>query len=95
MLSIATGSNPSTILLPRKIFEARWATTLLSRVTSRLREEYVTQGRAQVFDRLKLYLVKSDYEDVNSYRRVADELGLSVGGVKTVIFRLRKRFTAY
>lgn len=81
-------------LTPEKVFEARWATTLLSRVTSHLREEYVTQGRAQAFDRLKLYLVKSDYEDVNSYRRVADELGLSVGGVKTVIFRLRKRFTA-
>jgi RNA polymerase sigma factor (sigma-70 family) len=86
--------EPVDDLTPEKVFEARWATTLLSRVTSRLRDEYVVQGKAQAFDRLKLYLVKTDFEDVNSYRRVADELGLSVGGVKTVIFRLRKHFTA-
>jgi sigma-70-like protein len=41
-----------------------------------------------------VFLVKADYEDMNSYARIADELGLSVGGVKTLIFRLRKHFTA-
>jgi DNA-directed RNA polymerase specialized sigma24 family protein len=86
--------EPVDDLTPDKVFDARWATTLLSRVTNRLRDEYVVQGKTLAFDRLKLYLVKTDYEDVNSYRRVADELGLSVGGVKTLIFRLRKHFTA-
>jgi RNA polymerase sigma factor (sigma-70 family) len=86
--------EPAEDLTPEKIFDARWATTLLARVTSRLREEYVKQGKTEIFERLKLYLVKADQEEVSSYRRVADELGLSVAGVKTLIFRLRKRFTA-
>jgi DNA-directed RNA polymerase specialized sigma24 family protein len=86
--------EPVDDLSPEKAFEARWATTLMSRVTSRLREEYVAQGKAEVFDRLKVYLVKVDYEDANSYRSLADELGLDVGGVKTIIFRLRKHFAA-
>jgi hypothetical protein len=38
--------------------------------------------------------VKADYEDMNSYRRIAEELGLTVGGVKTLVFRLRKHFAA-
>ena len=86
--------EPAAALTPEKIFDARWATTLLSRVTSRLREEYVKQGKVQTFERLKVFLVKADYEDMNSYARIADELRLSVGGVKTLIFRLRKHFTA-
>jgi len=31
---------------------------------------------------------------MSSYRQIADELGLTVGGVKTLVFRLRKDFTA-
>ncbi len=86
--------EPAAALTPEKIFDARWATTLLSRVTNRLREVYVKQGKVQTFERLKVFLVKADYEDMNSYTRIADELRLSVGGVKTLIFRLRKHFTA-
>jgi RNA polymerase sigma factor (sigma-70 family) len=85
--------EPADALTPEKAFEARWATTLLSRVTSRLHEEYVRLGKVQTFERLKVFLVKADYEEMNSYRQIAEELGLSVGGVKTLIFRLRKHFT--
>jgi RNA polymerase sigma factor (sigma-70 family) len=86
--------EPADDLTPDKVFDARWATTLLSRVTTRLHEEYARQGRGQTFDRLKVFLVKADHEDMNSYRSVADELGLTTGGVKTLVFRLRKHFAA-
>jgi DNA-directed RNA polymerase specialized sigma24 family protein len=86
--------EPADDLTPENAFDARWAMTLLSRVTSRLREEYVRQGKGHAFERLKVFLVKADYENTNSYRRIADELGLTVGGVKTLVFRLRKHFTA-
>jgi RNA polymerase sigma factor (sigma-70 family) len=86
--------EPVDELTPERIFDARWATTLLSRVTERLREEYVTQGRGRTFERIKMFLVKTDNADINSYRQVAHELGMTAGGVKTLVFRLRKRFTA-
>jgi RNA polymerase sigma-70 factor (ECF subfamily) len=41
-----------------------------------------------------MFLVKTDNADINSYRQVAHELGMTAGGVKTLVFRLRKRFTA-
>jgi RNA polymerase sigma factor (sigma-70 family) len=81
-------------LTPDRVFDARWATTLLSRATTRLHEEYVEQGKGQTFERLKVFLVKTDSEDTNSYRQIADELGLTAPGVKTLVFRLRKRFAA-
>jgi DNA-directed RNA polymerase specialized sigma24 family protein len=86
--------EPIDQLAPEKVFDARWAMTLLARVTSHLREEYAKQGKVQVFDQLKVFLVKTNCEEMNSYRRVADETGLTVGGLKTLIFRLRRRFTA-
>jgi RNA polymerase sigma factor (sigma-70 family) len=85
--------EPADDLTPERVFDARWAMTLLSRVTDSLRQEYARQGKGQIFERLKVFLVKADYEDMNSYRRIADELGLTAGGVKTLVFRLRKRFT--
>jgi RNA polymerase sigma-70 factor (ECF subfamily) len=86
--------EPADDLTAEKVFDARWATTLLSRVTSRLREEYVLQGKVQIFERLNMFLVKADHEDVNSYQRISEELGFTVGGIKTLIHCLRKRFTS-
>jgi RNA polymerase sigma factor (sigma-70 family) len=81
-------------LTAESFFDAGWARTLLSRVTCRLREQYERQGKGQTFERLKMFLVKAADEQVNSYRRIAGELGLTVGGVKTQVFRLRRHFTA-
>ena len=85
--------EPADDLTPEKVFDARWATVLLSRVTARLRAEYVRQGKGRTFERLKVFLVAADHENMNSYRQIADELGLTVGGIKTLVFRLRKDFT--
>jgi RNA polymerase sigma factor (sigma-70 family) len=86
--------EPVDDLTPEKVFDARWATALLSRVTGRLRAEYVNQGKGRTFERLKVFLVAADHENMSSYREIADELGMTVGGVKTLVFRLRKDFTA-
>jgi RNA polymerase sigma factor (sigma-70 family) len=86
--------EPADNLTPEKVFDARWATALLSRVTGRLRAEYVRQGKGQTFERLKVFLVAVHHETMSSYRQIADELKLTVGGVKTLVFRLRKDFTA-
>jgi RNA polymerase sigma factor (sigma-70 family) len=77
------------------VFDAHWAKFLLERVTIRLAEEYRAAGKASVFERLRIYLSVVGGEDAESYEEAAQELGLSVGGVKTQVCRLRKRFAMF
>jgi len=86
--------EPVYDLSAEKVFDARWAETLMARATSRLRDDYVNAGRERIFARLRMFLLEANYEDSNSYRHIAQEFGLSVAGVKTLIFRMRKRFSA-
>jgi len=77
------------------LFDAHWAKLLLERVTIRLEEEYLSAGKANVFERLRVYLSITGTEDADSYEEAAQELGLSAGGVKTLVCRLRKRFATF
>src|SRR6202011_2038798 len=54
-------------LTPEKIFEARWAITLLSEAGKRLREEYVLQGKAGVVDILQSFLAPTNCQRLPSY----------------------------
>ena len=74
---------------PEKVFEYRWAATILSRAMSRLRQDSVDSGKEAQFDGLKQYLTSLE-SDV-PYRQTADVLGISEGAVKTAVYRLRKR----
>lgn len=40
---------------PERIFERRWALSLLDRVVERLRDEFVQHGRPEHFERLKVF----------------------------------------
>src|SRR5205814_4799581 len=42
---------------PERIFERRWALSMLDRVVERLREEFVQHGRPEHFERLKVFLL--------------------------------------
>ena len=81
------------ILTPEKMFDARWAITLLGEVMKRLGEEYAAQGKQSVFEVLKPFLETIDARASLSYEQVANALQVSVGSVKTLIHRLRKRYT--
>ena len=73
-----------------RIFERRWALTLLDRTMTRLREEFTTAGRAEDFKRLKACLT-AERGDI-SYAEIAAALGQSEGTVRVAVHRLRKRF---
>ncbi len=87
--------EPTDDLTGETVFDAHWAKFLLERVTLRLEEEYRSAGKANVFGRLRVYLNIAGGENADSYEEAAPELGLSVGGVKTQVCRLRKRFAMY
>jgi RNA polymerase sigma-70 factor (ECF subfamily) len=76
-----------------KIFDARWAIILLEKVLTRLGKEYAAQGKASTFETLKPFLTPLDSKVSLSYEQAANALRVSVGSVKTLICRLRKRCT--
>jgi RNA polymerase sigma-70 factor (ECF subfamily) len=78
--------EPSHNLTPEKIYERRWALTLLERSMARLRAESADQDR---FDRLQGFLTG---EPADSYRQVAEELRMSEGALKVAVHRLRRRY---
>jgi RNA polymerase sigma factor (sigma-70 family) len=74
---------------PERIFERRWALSVLDRVVEKLRDEFVQHGRPEHFERLKVFLLgQSDA----SYAALAREMNTSEGALKVAIHRLRKRY---
>jgi RNA polymerase sigma-70 factor (ECF subfamily) len=86
--------EPLELLTAEKMFDARWAMTLLGEALNRLRQEYVTEGKTSTFEALKAFLDPMNSSFLPSYEEVAKRLRLSTGGIKTLIHRLRKRYTA-
>jgi len=74
---------------PERIFERRWALSVLDQVVEKLRSEFVQHGRPEHFERLKVFLLgQSDAP----YAALAQELKTSEGALKVAIHRLRKRY---
>ena len=74
---------------PERIYERRWALSVLDRVVEKLRNEFVQHGRPDHFERLKVFLLgQSDAP----YAALAQELNTSEGALKVAIHRLRKRY---
>jgi RNA polymerase sigma-70 factor (ECF subfamily) len=86
--------EPVEFLTAEKIFDARWAMTVLGEALKRLRQEYATAGKTSTFEALRVFLDPNSSTAPPSYDEVANRLELSIGGVKTLIHRLRKRYTA-
>jgi RNA polymerase sigma factor (sigma-70 family) len=74
---------------PERIFERRWALSLLDLVIQKLRDEFVHHGRPDHFEQLKVFLLgQSDAP----YAALAREMNTSEGALKVAIHRLRKRY---
>jgi RNA polymerase sigma-70 factor (ECF subfamily) len=81
--------DPAHNETPERIFERRWALSVLDRVMERLRNEFVHHGRPEHFERLKVFLLgQSDAP----YAELAREMNTSEGALKVAIHRLRKRY---
>ena len=74
---------------PDRIFERRWALSMLERVMERLRDEFVRHGRPENFERLKVFLLG---QSEVPYSDLAREMNTSEGALKVAIHRLRKRY---
>ena len=83
-------AEPADVLTPDKVYDKRWAVTLLERVMDQLREEYAAAGNLPVFDALKDRV----WGDVAAmgYRPASDSLGMSEGALRVATSRMRDRF---
>lgn len=80
--------EPAEAMTPERIFERRWAMTLLGSVLDVLRREWDEAGRGREFEALKECL--SGGEGVN--QKAASELGMSDAAVRMAVHRLRRRY---
>ena len=68
--------------------------TVLVEALKQLQQEYTTAGKASTFDALKAFLDPENSTALPSYDQVANRLQVSAGAAKTLVHRLRKRYTA-
>ena len=80
----------SSGLSPDKLFDVRWATTVLERALSQLQQELTAAGRDSQFSELKPYL--TDDPDEGDYSAAATRLGVPRPTVAVLVHRLRRRY---
>jgi DNA-directed RNA polymerase specialized sigma24 family protein len=85
---------PLDFLTADKVFDARWAMTLMDEAMCRLGEEYDAQGKASMFETLKPFIDPINSKAALSYEQVAKALQVGLGSVKKFIYRLRRRYAA-
>ena len=82
--------EPVEAMDAEKLYERRWALTLLEQARERLKEEFRIAGRAELYERLQLF--ESGDHDAPAYAQVAPALGLSESGLRAAVHRMRQRY---
>jgi RNA polymerase sigma factor (sigma-70 family) len=83
--------EPADEQTPDRLFERRWAMTVLERALARLEEEQAADpARATRFGALQPLMMAA--ADGRSYAAVAADLSMTEGAVKVAVHRLRKRY---
>ncbi len=84
-------NEPSGDLPPDRLYQRRWALTLLELTLEILEKEYTANGKGQLFVTLRPCLGFGKTKAPN-YAELGASLGCSEGSVRTQVFRLRQRW---
>ena len=77
-------------LSPERLFDLRWAVTVMEQALRRLREECEGKGRLRLFDTLSSHLTAERTEV--SYANLSAALGLTETAVKKQLHNMRLRY---
>lgn len=77
-------------LAPERLFDLRWAATVVEQALRRLGEECEGKGRLRLFEGLRDYLT-AEHADI-SYAKLATALGVEETVVKKQLHNLRERY---
>lgn len=75
---------------PDQAFDREWALALLAKVIERLQKECEADGKAKLFEQLKIFLAADKVGTAQA--EVAKALDMEEGAVRVAIHRLRKRY---
>ncbi len=82
--------EPVDDLSPERLFNRYWARTLLTRAMNRLRDEFVSANKEQLFDHLKTYITVE--HDLVPHSTVAIKLNMTEVAVRVAVHRIRLRY---
>ena len=82
--------EPTDEETPEKLFDRRWAATLVEQATARLRTEYEQEGKLALFEQLEPHLGGGAERGIAA--QVAAGLDMSEEALRVALHRLRKRF---
>ena len=82
--------EPADPLTADRLYERRWALTLMEQVLRRLKEEYSTAGNAALFESLKQLL--PDEPEAQSRADIASQLGMTDNALRQAFHRFRHRY---
>jgi RNA polymerase sigma factor (sigma-70 family) len=83
-------SEPTDRLTPERVFERRWAMTLLENVVQRLRNEYEASGHGLFFMETR-FAITGDKNAV-PYTQLASRLSMTEEALRVAVHRLRQRY---
>lgn len=82
----------ATELTPERLYDRRWALTVLEQTLAALREEHAASGRGELFERLAGFLSRPPAE--GDYAALAAASGTTPGAIAVAVRRLRARYNA-
>jgi RNA polymerase sigma-70 factor (ECF subfamily) len=82
-------AEPMDEMTPERVFERRWALTVLEQVLRRLRDDYAARGQAELFAALEHVLAGGQGP---TYADIAAPLAMTEAAVKVAAHRLRRRY---
>jgi RNA polymerase sigma-70 factor (ECF subfamily) len=78
---------------PERLFDIRWAATVVDAALARLREECNVSGRRRVFEALRHSLSAEPSE--MSYETIAQQLGIAPAVVKRLVYQMRRQYRLF
>jgi DNA-directed RNA polymerase specialized sigma24 family protein len=84
-------AEPADPMTPEKLFDRRWAVTLLDRALDQLRAEYAAEGKAEQFEALQVFLSGAK-SGSSSYAEAGARFQWSYAATRQAVHRLRRRF---
>lgn len=82
--------EPAESMTAEKIYERRWAMTMLDRTLKALQQEFASNGKGALFENLQAALTGAS--DAPAYAELATRLDMTEGAIKVAVHRLRQRY---
>ena len=82
--------EPTDDWTPERLYERRWALTLLQRVVNQLQDEYQAKDKAELFEHCQVYL--TGFTGRPAHADTAAKLDMTEGAVRVTIHHMRRRY---